>query len=178
MQLCVFLDCVNNNVRLLAFTSVISHVQDPIKTVSHIPYNIPVRNELLCFLTDLDGLLKSRDIALLTKVSIVKVMAFPVVTFFSSSHIQMWELDYKEGWAPKNWCFQTVALEKILKSLLDSKEIKPVNPKGNQPWIFIGRTDAEVEAPILWPPDVKNWLIRKDIDTGKDWRQEEKEATG
>ena len=88
MQLCVFLDCVNNNVRLLAFTSVISHIQDPIKTVSHIPYNIPVRNELLCFLTDLDGLLKSRDIALLTKVSIVKVMAFPVVTFFSSSHIQ------------------------------------------------------------------------------------------
>ena len=90
----------------------------------------------------------------------------------------MWELDHKEGWAPKNWCFQIVLLEKMLESPLDIKETKPVNPKGNQPGILVGRTDAEVEAPILWPPDVKNWPISKDIDTGKDRRQEEKEATG
>ena len=83
-------------------------------------------------------------------------------------------MDYKESWAPKNWCFWTVVLEKTLESLLDSKEIKPVNPKGNQSWIFIGRTDAEAEAPILWPPHVKNWLIEKDPDAGKNWRQEEK----
>ena len=79
----------------------------------------------------------------------------------------MWELDHKEGWAPKNWCFQTVVLEKTLGSPLDSKEIKPVNPKGNQPWIFSGRTDAEAKAPILWPPDAKSWLIGKDPDVGK-----------
>ena len=85
--------------------------------------------------------------------------------------------DHKEGWAPKNWCFWIVLLEKTLQSPLDSKEIKPVNPKGNQPWIFIGRTDAEAEAPILWPSDVKSWLIRKAPDTGKDWRQEEKGMT-
>ena len=82
----------------------------------------------------------------------------------------MWELDYKESWAQKNWCFWTVVLEKTLKSPLDSKEIKPVNPKGNQSWIFIGRTDAEAEAPILWPLDVKIWLTGKDPDAGKDWR--------
>ena len=93
---------------------------------------------------------------------------------FSSSHVQMWELDYKESWAPKNWCFWTVVLEKTLESLLDCKEIKPINPKGNQSQIFIGRTDAEAETPILWPPDVKNWLIGKDPDAGKDWMQEEK----
>ena len=90
----------------------------------------------------------------------------------------MWELDYKEIWAPKNWCFWTVVLEKTLESPLDCKEIKPVNPKGNQFWIFIGRTDAEAEAPILWPPDVKNQLIRRDSDARKDWRQEETEMTG
>ena len=84
----------------------------------------------------------------------------------------MWELDYKESWAPKNWCFWTVLLGKTLESPLDSKEIKPVNPKGNQSWIFIGRTDAEAETPILWSPDVKNWLIWKDPNAGKDWRQE------
>ena len=78
---------------------------------------------------------------------------------FSCGHVWMWELDCEEGWAPKNWCFWTVVLEKILESSLDCKEIQPVNPKGNQPWIFIGRTDAEVETPILWPPDTKNWLI-------------------
>ena len=89
----------------------------------------------------------------------------------------MWELDHKEGCMPKNWCFWIAVLEKILESPLDCKEIKPVNPKGNQAWIFIGRTDAETEAPILWPPDVKNWLIRKDPETGKDWRQEEKGTT-
>ena len=81
---------------------------------------------------------------------------------FSSSHVRMWELDYKESWALKNWCFWTVVLEKTLESPLDSKEIQLVNPKGNQPWIFIGRTDTEAETPILWPPDEKNWLIWKD----------------
>ena len=97
---------------------------------------------------------------------------------FSSSRAWTWELDYKESWAPKNWCFWTggkKALEKTLERPLDCKEIQPVHPKGNQPWIFIGRTDAE--APILWPPDAKNWLIGKDPDAGKDWRQEEKETT-
>ena len=96
---------------------------------------------------------------------------------FSSSHVWMRVLDLKESWAPKNWCFQTVVLEKTLESLLDCKEIKPVNPKGNQPWIFIGRTDAEAEAPILWPPYAKNWPIGKDPNAGKDWRQEEKGMT-
>ena len=89
----------------------------------------------------------------------------------------MWELDYKESWGPKNWCFWTVALEKTLESPLDCKKIKPVNPQGNQSWIFIGRTDAEAEAPILWSPDVKNWLTGKDPDAGKDWRWEEKGTT-
>ena len=97
---------------------------------------------------------------------------------FSSSHVWMWELGYKESWWPKNWCFWTDVLEKILESPLDCKEIQPVHPKGNQSWIVIGRTNAEAETPILWPPDVKNWLIRKDPDTGKDWRQEEKGRTG
>ena len=96
---------------------------------------------------------------------------------FSSSHVWMWELDHKEGWALKNWCFQTVMLEKTLDNPLDSKEIKAVNPKGNQPWIFTGRTGAEAEAPILWPPDAKSWLIRNDPDAGKDWGQEEKRVT-
>ena len=96
---------------------------------------------------------------------------------FSSSCVWILELDHKESWALKNWCFWTVMLEKTLVSPLDSKEIKPVNPKGNQSWIFIGRTDAEAEAPILWPPDTKNWLIGKDPDTGKDWRWEEKGTT-
>ena len=88
----------------------------------------------------------------------------------------MWELDHKEGWVPKNWCFQIVVLEKILESPLDCTEIKPVNPKGIQPWTFIGRTAAETEAPVLWPPDAKSQLIGKDPDAGKDWRQEEKGA--
>ena len=97
---------------------------------------------------------------------------------FSSSHIWMWELDYKESWVPKNWCFWTVVLKKTLESPLHCKEIQPVHPKGNQSWIFIGRTVAEAETPILWPPDVKNWLTGKDPDAGKDWRQEEKGTTG
>ena len=96
---------------------------------------------------------------------------------FSSSYGWMWVLDHKEGWVLKNWCFWTVVLEKTLESPLDCKEIKPVNPKGNQSWIFIGSTEAETETPILWPPDVKNWLIGKDPDAGKDWRQEEKGMT-
>ena len=97
---------------------------------------------------------------------------------FSSSHVWMWELDHKESWVPKNWWFWTVVLEKTLESPLDLKEMKPLNPKGNQPWLFIERTDAEAEAPILWPPDAKSWLIWKDPDTWKDWGQEEKGTTG
>ena len=94
---------------------------------------------------------------------------------FSSGHVWMWELDYKESWAPEKWCFWNVVLEKTLESPLDSKEILPVHPKGNQSWIVIGRTDAEAETPILWPPDVKNWLIGKDPDVGK--IEEEKGST-
>ena len=94
-----------------------------------------------------------------------------------SSHVGMWELDYKESWVPKNWCFWTMVLENSLESPLDCKEIQPINPKGNQSWIFIGRTDAEAEIPIFWPPDVKNWFIGKDSDAGKNWRQEEKGMT-
>ena len=93
---------------------------------------------------------------------------------FSKSHVWMWELDHKVGWVLKNWCFQIMVLEKTLESPLDCKKIKPVNPKGNQLWIFIGRTDAETEAPILWPPDAKSRLIGKAPDEGKDWGQEEK----
>ena len=116
-------------------------------------------------MTSLDSILKSRGIPLPTKLCIVKAMIFAVV---------MWELDHKEGWALKNWCFQTVVLEKTLESPLDSREIKPVNPKGNQPWIFTGMFDAEAEAPKLWLPDAKSQLIGKDVDAGKDWGQEKK----
>ena len=96
---------------------------------------------------------------------------------FSSSQVWMWELDYKESWVPKTWCFWTVVLEKTLESPLDCKEIQPVHPKGNQSWIFIGRTDTEAETPILGPRDVKNELTEKDPDNGKDWRREEKGMT-
>ena len=96
---------------------------------------------------------------------------------FYSSDVWMWELDYKENWVPKSQCFWTVLLEKMLESPLDCKEIKLVHPKGNQSWIFIGKTDAKAETPILWPPDAKNWLIEKDPDAGKDWRWEEKGMT-
>ena len=106
-----------------------------------------------------------------TKVQLVKVM------IFFSSHIWMWELDHKESWALKNWCFWTMVLETTLESPLDCKETKPVHLKGNQSWIFIGRTDVEAETPILWPPDWKNWLIGKDPDAGKDWRQKDKRTT-
>ena len=95
----------------------------------------------------------------------------------SSSHVWMWELDSKESWALKNCCFWTVVLEKTLESPFDCKEIQPIHPKGDQSWVFTGRTNAEAEAPILWPPDVKNWLIWKDPDAGKDWGQEEKGTT-
>ena len=96
---------------------------------------------------------------------------------FSSSHVWMWELDYKESWEVKNWWFWTVVLEKTLKSPLDCKEIQPFNPKVNQSWIFVGRTYAEAETPIFWLPDVKNWFIWKDPNAGKDWRWEEKGTT-
>ena len=95
---------------------------------------------------------------------------------FSSSHVWMWELDYKESWAPKNWCFWTVVLEESLESLLNYK-IQPTHPRGNQSWVFIGRTDVEAETPILWPPDTKSWLIWKNPDAGKDWRWEENGMT-
>ena len=117
---------------------------------------------------NLDNILKSGDITLLNSFHIVKAIVFPVVMY------GCWELDYKEGWISKNWCFQTVVLEKTLESPLDSKEIKPINRKGNQPWIFIGRTDAKAEALALWPLNVKSQLIGKDPDAGKDWGQEEK----
>ena len=96
---------------------------------------------------------------------------------FSSSQVWMWKLDYKESWVLKNWCFWTVVLEKIFESPLDCKEIQPVHPKGDQSWVFFGRTDAEAETPILWPPHAKSWLTGKDPDAGKDWRQEEKGMT-
>ena len=119
-------------------------------------------------MTNLDGILKSRDITLPTNVHLVKAVVFPLV---------IWELDYKESWAPKNWCFWTVVMEKTLEIPLDCKQIQPVHPKGNQSWISIGRTDAEAETPMFWPPHEKNWLIWKDTDAGKDWRQEEKGMT-
>ena len=120
-------------------------------------------------MTNLDSILKSRDITLLTKVHIVKAVVFPVIMYECES----WTIKKAEHWidAFELW------LEKTLESPLDCKEIKPVNPKGNQPWIFIGRTDAEAEAPILGPPDVKNWLSGKDPNAGKAWRQEEKGTT-
>ena len=96
---------------------------------------------------------------------------------FSSGHVWMWKLDYKESWAPKNWCFWTVVLEKTLESPLDCKKIQPVHPKGDQSWVFIGRTDAKAETPVLWPPYVKSWLIGKDPEAGRDWGWEEKGTT-
>ena len=116
-------------------------------------------------MTNLDSILKSRGITLLTKAQIIKAMVFPVVMYGCES----WTI---KGWAPKRWCFWSEVLEKTLQSPLECKEIKPVRPKGNQSWIFIGRTDAEAETSILWPPDAKNLLVGKDSDAGKDWRQE------
>ena len=121
-------------------------------------------------MTNLDSILKNRDITLPTKVHLVKAMVFPVVMYGCES----WT---KESWAPNNWCFWTVVLEKTLGSSMDCKEIQPVHLKWNQSWILIRRTDAEAETSILCPPDAKNWLIWKDPDAGKDWRQEEKGIT-
>ena len=120
---------------------------------------------------NIDSILKSRDITLPTKVHLVKAM------FFSSGHVWMWELDCEESLAPKNWCFWTMVVEKILESPLDCKEIQPVHPEGDKSWVFIGRTDAEAETPIIWPPHAKSWLIGKDPDAGRDWGQEEKGMT-
>ena len=119
-------------------------------------------------MTNLDSILKSRDITLPTKVNLSQSCGF------SSSHVWMWDLDYKESWVSKSWCFWTVVLEKALESLLDCMEIQPVHPKRDQSWIFIGWIDAEAETPILWPLDAKSWLIRKVPDAGKVWSQEEK----
>ena len=118
-------------------------------------------------MTNLDSILKSRD------YFANKGQSYG----FSSSHVWMWELDHKESWVPKNWCFWTAVLEKTLENPLDCKEIQPVHPKENQSWIFKGRTDADAEIPVIWPPDAKNWLLRKDPNDGKDWRQEEKGTT-
>ena len=117
-------------------------------------------------MTKLDSILKSRDITLLTNICNSQSYGF------SSSHIWMWELNHKESWVPKNWWFWMTVLEKTLESPLNCKAIQPVNPKGNRSWIFIGKTDAKAEAPVLWPPNAKNWLIGKDPYAGKDWRQE------
>ena len=129
---------------------------------------------LFCFfqenMTNLDSIFKSRDITLPTKVHLVKAMVFPVVMYG-------WELDCEESWVPKNWCFWAVVLEKTLESPLDCKEIQPVHSKGDQSWVFFGRTDPKAETPIFWPPDAKSWLTGRDLDAGKDWGQEEKRAT-
>ena len=121
-------------------------------------------------MTNLDGILKSRDITLSTKVRLVKAIVFPVVMYG-------FRVDCEESWAPKNWCFWTVVLEKTLGSPLDCKEIQPVHPKGDQLWVFIGRTDVEAEAPIIWPPHATSWLIGKDHVAGRYWGLEEKETT-
>ena len=121
-------------------------------------------------MTNLDSILKSRDYFANKGPSSQSYG-------FSSSHVWMWELDHKEGWASKHWCFWTVVLEKTLESPLVSKEIQPVRPQGNQSWIFTGRTDTEAETLVLWPSDVKSWLTGKDPEGGKDWREEEKGTT-
>ena len=118
---------------------------------------------------NLDSILKTRDFT--------DKGLYSQIFGFSSSHIWMWQLDCEEGWVLKNWCFWTVVLEKTLQSPLDRKEIQPVHSKGDQSWVFIGRTDAEAETPILWPPHVKSWLIGKDFGAGRDWGQKEKGTT-
>ena len=122
-------------------------------------------------MTNLDSILKSRDITMPNKGPPSQGYGFP------SNHVWLWELEYKESWTLKNWCFLTVVLEKTLESPLDCKEIPPVHSKGDQSWVFIGRTDAEAETPILWPPYAKSWLIGKDPDAGNSWRQEERGMT-
>ena len=121
-------------------------------------------------MTNLDSILRRRDITLMTGPSRQSYG-------FSCSHVWMWDLDCKESWGLKNWCFWTMVLEKTLESPLDCKEIQPVHPKGDQSWVFIGRTDAEAETLILWPPHAKSWLVGKDSDAGRDWGQEEKGMT-
>ena len=121
-------------------------------------------------MTNLDSIFKSRDYFANKGLSSQGYG-------FSSGHVWMWELDCEESWVPENWCFWTVALEKTLESPLDCKEIQPVHPKGNQSWVFIERTDAEAEIPVLWPPHAKSWLIGKDSDAGRDWGQKEKGMT-
>ena len=129
-------------------------------------------------MTNLASILQSRDIADKYLLSYLAKKGPSSQGYdFSSSHVWMWGLDYKESWVPKNWCFWTVVLEKTLESPLDCKETQPVHPKGNQSWIFFGRTDAEAETAIVWPPDTKNWLTGKDPAAGKDWRWEEKGMT-
>ena len=131
----------------------------------HGDYSHEIKRHLLLqrrAMTNVGSVLKRRHITLPTNICVIKAMVFPV---------WLWELDQKESWVPKNWCFWTMALKKTLESPLDCKEIKLVNPKGNQSWIFIWRTDAEGETPILWPPDSKNWPIWKDPNARKDWRQ-------
>ena len=120
-------------------------------------------------MTNLDSILKSICCYFPTKVHLSS-QGYG----FSSSHVWMWVLDHKESWAPKNWCFWTVVLEKTLESPLDCNEIKPVSPKGDQSWIFIGKTDAEAKTPIFWPPDAKSWLIRKDPDAEENWGQQQR----
>ena len=116
-----------------------------------------------------DRILKNRDITLPTKICQVKAVVFPVVMYGP--------LAYKESWVPKNWCFWTVVLEKTVESPLDCKEVRPVHPKRDQSWVFIGRNDAKAETPVLWPPHAKSWLIGEDYDAGRDWGQEEKGTT-
>ena len=135
---------------------------------------LEIKRQLLLgrkFMTNLDSILKIRDITLTTKVHLVKAMVFPVVMYGCES----W--DCEESWVPKNRCFWNLVLEKTLESPLDCKEIQPVHPKGNQSWVFTGRTDVEAKTPILWPPGGKSQLTGKDSDAGKDWRQEEKGTT-
>ena len=130
-------------------------------------------------MTKLDSILKSKDITLPTKVCLVKAMVFPVVMYGCESWTikKAEQKKEKESWASKNWSFWTVVLEKTLESPLDCKEIQTVHPKGDQPWDFFGRNDAKAEAPVLWPPHEKSWLIGKDPDAGRDWGQEEKGTT-
>ena len=142
------------------------------KITAHGDCNHKIKRFLLLgrkIMTNLDSLLKSRDIT--------NRGLYSQSYGFSGSHVWMWELDYKESWAPKNWSFWTVVLEETLESPLDCKNIQQVHPQGDQSWVFIGRTDVEPETPILWPPHVNRWLIWKDPDAGKDWGQEETRIT-
>ena len=126
-------------------------------------------------MTNLDSILKKQRHCFTNKVP--SHQSYWKNHWFSNSHVWMWELDHKESWALKNWCFWTAVLGKTLESPLECKEIQPVHPKGDQSWVFIGRTDAETETPIFWPLDVKSWFTGKDPDAGRDWGQEEKGTT-